>query len=57
MGQGKREEAEEAKKKVAEFADRMNELAAKEKEVEAALRKNMLIIPNIIDPSVPIGKG
>ncbi len=56
MGQGKREEAEEAKKKVAEFADRMNELAEKEKEVEAALRKDMLVIPNIIDPSVPIGK-
>ncbi len=56
MGQGKREEAEEAKKQVAQFADRMNELAEKEKEVEAALRKNMLIIPNIIDPSVPIGK-
>ncbi len=56
MGQGKREEAEAAKKQVAEFADRMNELADKEKEVEAALRKDMLIIPNIIDPSVPIGK-
>ena len=56
MGQGKREEAEATKAKVAEFADRMNELAAKEKEVEAELRKNMLIIPNIIDPSVPIGK-
>ncbi len=56
MGQGKREEAEEVKKQVAEFADRMNELAAKEKDVEATLREKMLIIPNIIDPSVPIGK-
>ncbi len=56
MGQGKKEEANEAKKKVAEFADRMNELAEKEKQVEADLRSKMLIIPNIIDPSVPIGK-
>ncbi len=56
MGQGKREEAEEAKKQVAEFADRMNELADKEREVEAELRSKMLIIPNIIDPTVPIGK-
>ncbi len=56
MGQGKREEAEEAKKQVAAFADRMNELAEKEKTVEADLRQKMLIIPNIIDPSVPIGK-
>ena len=56
MGQGKKEEAEETKKKVAEFAKRMEELAEKEKVVEADLKKNMMIIPNIIDPSVPIGK-
>ncbi|MDO5344765.1 MAG: serine--tRNA ligase [Lachnospiraceae bacterium] len=56
MGQGKREEAEEAKKKVADFAERMNELAEKEKDVEARLKKDMMVIPNIIDPSVPIGK-
>ena len=56
MGQGKKEEAEEAKKKVAEFAERMNELAEKEKDVEARLKKDMMVIPNIIDPSVPIGK-
>ncbi len=56
MGQGKKDEANETKKKVAEFADRMNELAEKEKQVEADLRSKMLIIPNIIDPSVPIGK-
>ncbi len=56
MGQKKVEEAEEAKKKVAAFSDRMNELAGQEKVVEAELRKNMMIIPNIIDPSVPIGK-
>ena len=56
MGQGKREEAEEVKKKVAEFAGRLDELAAREKVVEADLKKKMMIIPNIIDPSVPIGK-
>ena len=56
MGQGKREEAEEAKKKVAEFAERMEELAQKEKQVEADLKQKMMVIPNIIDPSVPIGK-
>ncbi|MCR5160247.1 MAG: serine--tRNA ligase [Lachnospiraceae bacterium] len=56
MGQGKREEAEEAKKKVAEFAGRLDELAAREKVVEVELKKKMMIIPNIIDPSVPIGK-
>ena len=56
MAQGKKEEAEETKKKVAEFAKRMEELAAKEKEVEVDLKKNMMIIPNIIDPSVPIGR-
>ena len=56
MGQGKKEEAEEAKKKVGEFAERMNELAEKEKDVEARLKKDMMVIPNIIDPSVPIGK-
>ena len=56
MGQGKREEAEEIKKKVAAQADRVNELSEREKEVEEKLKKNMMIIPNIIDPSVPIGK-
>ena len=56
MGQKKLEEAEEAKKKVAVFADRLNELADREKVVEADLKKNMMIIPNIIDESVPIGK-
>ena len=56
MGQGKRDEAEESKKKVAEFASRMEELSASEREVESELRRKMMIIPNIIDPSVPIGK-
>lgn len=56
MGQKKFEEAEEAKKKVADFAQRMEELASREKEVEAELKQNMMRIPNIIDPSVPIGR-
>ena len=56
MGQKKLEEAEEAKKKVAAFASRLDELAGREKIVEADLKKKMMIIPNIIDPSVPIGK-
>ena len=56
MGQGKKEEAEEAKKKVSTFAGRLDELAAREKVVEEELKKRMMIIPNIIDPSVPVGK-
>ena len=56
MGQGKKDEAEEAKKRVAEFSGRLDELAEREKVVEADLKKNMMVIPNIIDPSVPIGK-
>ena len=56
MGQGKKEEAEEVKKQVTAQADRMAELSAYEKEVEEKIRKIMMVIPNIIDPSVPIGK-
>ena len=56
MAQGKKEEAEEVKKQVAESAARMAELDAREKEVEEELKQKMMVIPNIIDPSVPIGK-
>ena len=56
MAQGKKEEAEELKRKVAESAARIEELSKEEKEVEEKLKQNMMIIPNIIDPSVPIGK-
>ena len=56
MAQKKIEEAEALKKKVAENNGRINELSEEEKEVEDKLKKNMMIIPNIIDPSVPIGK-
>ena len=56
MGQGKREEAEEVKKQVAASGTRIEELSQREKEVEEELLKDMMVIPNIIDPSVPIGK-
>ena len=56
MAQGKKEEAEALKKQVAESADRMEKLSVEEKEVEENLKKIMMTIPNIIDPSVPIGK-
>ncbi|MBS1430511.1 MAG: serine--tRNA ligase [Ruminococcus sp.] len=56
MKQGKKEEAEEVKRQVAASADRINELSAEEVEVEEKLKNNMMVIPNIIDPSVPIGK-
>ena len=56
MAQKKLEAAEALKKKVAESNGRINELSEEEKEVEEKIKKNMMIIPNIIDPSVPIGK-
>ena len=56
MAQGKKEEAEAVKKQVTESAARMTELYEREKAVEEEIRKRMMIIPNIIDPSVPIGK-
>ena len=56
MGQGKKEDAEEVKKQVAAEADRLAELSEKEKELDEKILKDMMTIPNIIDPSVPIGK-
>ena len=56
MGQGKREEAEELKAKVNEQAARLAELEVKETELQEKIREIMLVIPNIIDPTVPIGK-
>lgn len=56
MAQKKLEEAEELKKKVAESGGRIDELSEEEKEVEEKIKKIMMVIPNIIDPSVPIGK-
>ena len=56
MAQGKKDEAEELKKKVQENADRVEALSSDEKQVEERIKKIMMTIPNIIDPSVPIGK-
>lgn len=56
MAQGKRDEAEEMKKKVTEQSEKLAELEAKEAELEEKVKNIMLVIPNIIDPSVPIGK-
>ena len=56
MGQGKKEEAEEVKKQVTSMADRLAELEKQEKEYAERITKIMMTIPNIIDPSVPIGK-
>ena len=56
MGQGKKEEAEEVKKQVSANAARLAELEVIEKELQEKVTKIMMTIPNIIDPSVPIGK-
>lgn len=56
MAQKKLEEAEALKKKVSESAGRIDALSEEEKEVEEKIKKIMMTIPNIIDPSVPIGK-
>ena len=56
MAQGKREEAEEMKKKVTENSECLSELEAKESELAERVNTIMLTLPNIIDPSVPIGK-
>ncbi len=56
MGQGKKEEAEAKKAEVAASAERLTELEALEKELQEKITKDMMVIPNIIDPSVPIGK-
>ena len=56
MAQGKKAEAEEVKKQVAETSARLKELETLEPELKEKVKKIMMIIPNIIDPSVPIGK-
>ena len=56
MGQGKKEEAEACKKQVTDASEHLAALEEKERELEERIRKIMLTIPNIIDPSVPIGK-
>lgn len=56
MGQGLKDEAEKVKAEVARDNARIDELSAREREVEAELREKMMVIPQMIDPSVPIGK-
>ena len=56
MHEGKRDEAEATKKQVTAMADEMAALTAREDELQAEIRKRMLVIPQIIDPSVPIGR-
>ncbi len=56
LGQGKKDEAEKAKAEVAAMAEELAQLEVKEEELKAEIRKRMLVIPNIIDDSVPIGK-
>ena len=56
MGQGKKEEAEAVKAQVSANAKRLAELEVLEEEYQEKIKKIMMIIPNIIDPSVPIGK-
>ncbi|MBO6270376.1 MAG: serine--tRNA ligase [Clostridium sp.] len=56
MKQGKKEEAEEVKRQVSESAARLAELEVQEKELAEEIKKRMMVIPNIIDKSVPIGK-
>lgn len=56
MAQGKKEEAESLKEQVNKDAARLEELEAMEKELAEKVKKIMMVIPNIIDPSVPIGK-
>ena len=56
MAKGQREEAEKAKQKVKDMAEELADLEVKETELEGEIRKIMLVIPNIIDESVPIGR-
>ena len=56
MGQGKKEEAESLKQKVNQDSARLAELEEQEKDLQEKIKKIMMTIPNIIDPSVPIGK-
>ncbi len=56
MARGQRAEAEEAKKQVAQMAGELADLEKKEEEYAAQIRERMLVIPQIIDPSVPIGR-
>ena len=56
MGQGKKEEAEAMKAEIAGYAEELSALEKRESELAEEITKRMMVIPNIIDPSVPIGK-
>ncbi len=56
MGQGKKDEAMKVREEVARIPEELDALEKKEAELQAEIRKRMLVIPNIIDDSVPIGK-
>ena len=56
MAQGKKDEAEAVKKQVTEQADRLKELEMREAELQEEVHQRMLVIPNMLDPSVPIGR-
>ena len=56
MGQGKKDEAEETKKRVQAIAGELQDMEQKEAEMTEEIRKRMMVIPNIIDSSVPIGR-
>ena len=56
MAQGKKDEAEAVKKQVTEQADRLKEVEMREAELQEEVRQRMLVIPNMLDPSVPIGR-
>ena len=56
MREGKKDEASKIKEEVASFAENIDKLTDEEKELEEEIKKRMMVIPNIIDPSVPIGK-
>ncbi|MBQ9324704.1 MAG: serine--tRNA ligase [Clostridia bacterium] len=56
LGKGQKDEAEQVKAQVAAMADELQALENREEELKAEIRKRMLVIPNIIDPSVPIGR-
>ena len=56
MGQGKKEETEAMKAEIAGYAEELSALEKRESELAEEITKRMMVIPNIIDPSVPIGK-
>ena len=56
MAKGQKDEAEKAKAQVKEFSDELEALEKQEEELSEKVKKIMMTIPNIIDPSVPIGK-